>query len=109
MYTAPHQQVAPNNVNLADVHPGELVFNWSSMATKCSSMHYSISSKNCGCPSTTDTTTVTCSSLELSIAKSICTFSVQSMTCGYSGSPSNPIMVTLKGMCISLPKKVQFE
>ena len=95
----------PNDVHLAsaDVHAGQVMLTWTSVSSFCSSVSYSITSDNCGiCPATTNTTTATCFDLQLSTEPVACTFRVSSMVCDLTGNPSEPVVVTIKGMCRAL-------
>ena len=94
---APYEE-PPANVNLSDVHPGTLIFSWMSVNPSCSLVRYEITSHNCGTCSVSMDTTATCSDLHLSTNTTVCTFSVRSMVCGYTGSSSSQTVVNLKGL-----------
>lgn len=86
----------PEDIYLADVRPGRLVFSWT--ASECSTTIYYDITTDCGtCPVVTNTTTATCSSLQLSTSARLCHFRVSSVACDLSGNPSSPVAVTLKG------------
>ena len=91
---------SPDNINLADVQPGKLLFNWTSVISNCSTLQYNITStSNCGtCTAVTNTTTViaTCSDLRLTTNAVTCHFRVSSHACGLVGNPSSPIALILK-------------
>ena len=92
----------PNDVHLADVRPGQVTFTWTSVSSSCSSVYYNITS-DCGvCPTTINMTTATCSDLQLSTEPVVCTFRVSSVVCDLTGNPSEPVVVTIKGMCRAL-------
>ena len=90
----------PDDINLANVQPGKLVFNWTSVISNCSTLQYIIASSSyCGtCTAVANTTTVTatCSDLQLSTNAVLCHFRVSSRACGLVGNPSSPIVLTLK-------------
>ena len=91
----------PSDVHLADVRPGQVTFTWTSVSSSCSSLYYNITS-DCGvCPTTgtTNMTTATCSDLQLSTQPVVCTFRVSSVVCDLTGNPSEPVVVTIMGMC----------
>ena len=68
-------------LQLADVGPGELTFNWNAVAPNCPAVEYNITT-NCGnCPATTRSPKATCS-IELSSSAVLCSFEVQTMVCG---------------------------
>ena len=85
-------------VNLC-VSPGQLTFNWTRLDSNCSTVtQYRITSDCGNCSgSVTDETSATCSELQLSETAINCTFSVQGMTRGFTGTRSNSTSVTLKG------------
>ena len=90
----------PNDINLADVQPGKLIFNWTSVISNCSTLQYNIAStSDCGtCTVVTNTTafTAVCSDLLLTANAIVCHFSVSSHACDLIGNPSVPFEVTLK-------------
>ena len=85
-------------VNLTDVSPGQLTFTWSQLDSECLVVQYVITSDcgNCSGSVSKDTSAV-CSNLQLSDSERNCSFSIISRTRGFTGTPSNPILVTLKG------------
>ena len=95
----------PTIVRLVGVSSEQLVFNWTSVDSDCSTLNYNIMS-NCGsCINTTATTTtsVACS-ISVNVTDSItqCSFGVQSVVCGnVSGVPSTPLDMTLQGIFYS--------
>ena len=97
----------PAIVQLVGTSSEQLVFNWTSVDSDCSTFQYNITS-NCGnCVNTTavNTTSVTCA-ISLSSADNNvmqCSFSIQSVVCAnISGVPSTPLDVTLKGSYYAL-------
>ena len=87
----------PNDVRLADVQPGQITFNWTSVDALCDSLSYNIISSNCGqCLLTTTNTTATCTGVVAS--GQVCTFIVQTVVCGIIGILSHPTTVILKGI-----------
>ena len=93
--------IAPPLVRLAEIRPGELIFNWGASTGRLTGISYSINS-TCGtCPNMTNTTMVTCSDLSLSTVLTTCTFSVHSVACDTTGTPSLPIVVALGGNSVS--------
>ena len=100
LYIATNPYPPPNDVHLADVRAEQVTFTWTSVSSSCSSVSYGITADNCGiCPATTSTTTVTCFDLQLSTEPVVCTFRVSSVVCDLTGNPSEPVVVTIKGMC----------
>ena len=97
--TATNPYPSPEDIYLADVQLGKLIFIWSSvLSNNCSVLHYSTDS-DCGtCPTVTNMTTATCSDLPLTTNAVTCHFRVSSHACGLVGSPSSPIKVILKGI-----------
>ena len=90
----------PTNVQLVDVNSKQLVFNWSSEESNCSTLQYNIDS-DCGICTNTVTTFATCSIDLSAITNNMCTFAIQSVVCGnISGILSDPLSITLKGMCM---------
>ena len=79
----------PNDVNLTDIGEGQVTFNWSS---PCPSIDYVITS-DCGtCPASTNTTSVTCSGLQLPTQADgvVCSISISSRACDVIGNSSTP-------------------
>ena len=97
--TAANPYPPPNDIYLADVQPGKLVFNWSSVTSRnCGILQYGIAS-DCGtCPTFTNMTTATCSDLQLTTNSASCNFRVSSHACDLVGNTSPPIVVMLKGI-----------
>ena len=83
-------------MRLVDIKPGKLIFSWTPIARRCSSMYYEIQS-NCGeCPTATNSTVATC--IVNNLQARLCTFTVRSVVCdNIVGSWSNEIEVMLKG------------
>ena len=102
VYIATNPYPPPDNLYLADVQAGKLIFNWTSIiSNNCSTLQYSITS-DCGtCPNATNRTTATCSDLQLTTNARLCHFRVSSHACSLVGHPSSPIAVVLKGALIS--------
>ena len=90
----------PDNINLAEVQPGKLIFNWTSTISTCSTVQYNIASDGGSCPVVTNMTTVTCSDLQLTANANVCHFRVSNRACGLVGTSSSPVAVTLKGSFI---------
>ena len=89
----------PTNVQLVDVNSEQLVFNWSSVESNCSTLQYSIES-DCGTCTNTEMTLATCSVDLSAITYDMCNFAIQSVVCGnVSGILSDPLSITMKGMC----------
>lgn len=92
----------PNNIHLARVDPGEMVFSWN-QTQNCPSIYYNLTSTNCGnCPDTTNENSVVCFNFTTSDSVTICIFMVQVVICSNSdapivGNPSNSITVNLTG------------
>lgn len=87
--------LTPTNVRLSDVQQEMLTFTWLPVLSSCTSVQYTTS----GCGTCVGTgTSAMCSSLPLSTVASVCNFSVYGEACGFSGTPSNPVVVTLKGL-----------
>ena len=93
----------PSNIQLISVSSEQVVFNWTSVESNCSTLHYNIMS-NCGtCPHTIESTanSVTCF-IDLSASAgniTLCAFGVQSVICAnISGNFSTPLNLTLKRM-----------
>ena len=66
-----------------DLSLREITFKWSKspVVLDCPSLHYNITTSNCGsCPTTTTNTTVTCT--DVPTDGSVCTFSIESVVCG---------------------------
>ena len=71
------------------------------MTHSCSSLHYTITSEDCGdCPSIANTTTVDCSIKQLQLTDVVlCRFSVQAVICEtVVGESSNTSTFLLKGI-----------
>ena len=98
MHTGPPEQPRVS----VDVRQGELVFSWQPNIPICSLVEYNIISNKCG-SCICEGTSATCSNLTLSTIAAVCSFSVSSMACGFSGTPSDPIDITVKGMYVSEP------
>ena len=64
----------PNDVTLSAVGPDELTFSWENIAPNRSSLTYQIeTSSGCGtCPSTADSTSITCSGIQLGSETRMC-------------------------------------
>ena len=92
----------PNNVQLTNVQPGQITFNWTSVDTLCDSVSYNIIASNCGqCPSTTNNTTATCTDVVAS--GQVCTFIIQAVVCGtITGSQASPTTVIMEGELFSI-------
>ena len=75
-------------ISSADFSSRELTFGWSPVAPDCPAIHYNILASNCGsCPTTTNTTTVTCTDVQ---GSGPCMFAVQTVVCGnITGNVSN--------------------
>ena len=78
----------PNDfITTTDLSLREVTFKWSKspvqLVLDCPSLHYNITSSNCGsCPTTTTNTTVTCTDIPTETDASMCTFSIESIVCG---------------------------
>ena len=98
----------PIDVQLIDVQPGRIAFNWTSVDAQCDSLSYNIISFNCGtCPSTTSNTSILCSGVVAS--GQVCTLIVRAVVCGNTGNQSNPISVIMKGMISTIPDSVSIH
>ena len=88
--------LSPPNIQISDVDFSlrELTFSWSPVAPDCPAIHYNILASNCGsCPSTTNTTTVTCTHVP-TIGSTSCNFAIQTVVCGnITGNISDPVTV----------------
>ena len=93
-YVGPYQRV-PGDLHLTIPNGNQLSFSWTSVDSSCLSISYNINSTCGSCPMTTNTTAVTCPVPQL---PSVCMFSIRSVVCGQVGMPSNPLMLTLKGL-----------
>ena len=86
----------PNTLHTSAVNLdlSELTFVWSPVAPDCPAIHYNILTSNCGsCPTATNHTNVTCSSVPTNA--STCTITVQTISCGnIAGNVSDPITIT---------------
>ena len=80
-------------ISAVDFGSRELTFTWSPVAQGCP-LHYNILSSNCGsCPTTTNTTIVTCT--DVPTDGSVCTFALQTVVCSnIIGNSSDPVNVT---------------
>ena len=98
--TATNLYPPPNNLFLVDVQPGILVFNWTPAISNCSTLQYNIiTTSECGaCPTVANTTTATCSNIQLTTNAVLCHIRVSSRACSLVGNPSLPTAVTLKGI-----------
>ena len=100
----------PENIYLASVTPGSLVFSWN-YALNCPSLRYNIRSENCGqCPNTTDSTSesVNCTGFTISNSVNLCTFTVQTAICGINGSL--PLVGNLSDLVtVNLTGKINFN
>ena len=90
-------QDAPSGVQLIRVNANQLVFNWNSVDSTCLPNDYNITFDCGNCSITTNMTVAVCSDL---LIPSTCDFSIQYIVCGQVGSASDPVIVTLKGMCM---------
>ena len=84
-----------------------LTFSWENVALNCLSLSYGIDASGCGtCPSTTNSTSVTCFGIQLGGTAQTCNISVRAITCGnITGDYSEPLTTTLQGLqniCTSL-------
>lgn len=91
----------PERVQLSKVRllmEGDLIeftFNWTNAIMN--PFYYRITSSYCGtCPSNTTETTVTCNLLRTDDPPP-CAFSVQSVSCGITGTASNQVEIVPKG------------
>ena len=98
----------PENIYLANVTPGGLVFSWN-YTLNCPSLRYNIRSENCGqCPNTTDSTSVNCTGFTISNSVNLCTFTVQTAICGINGSL--PLVGNLSDLVtVNLTGKINFN
>ena len=98
--TATNLHPPPDNLFLVDVQPGTLVFNWTSANSNCSTLQYNVTTTSeCGaCPTVTNTTTATCSGIQLTTDAVLCHIRISSRTCNLVGNPSLPTTVSLKGI-----------
>ena len=92
----------PMDVQLSDITPNVLTFNWSTVLPDCSSLRYTIDS-DCGMCTINQTSTENSSSATclferpISIMDNFCNFSVRSVVCSnITGSLSVPLKVNLK-------------
>ena len=101
MYNILEPYSAPYDVQLIGIASEGLTFNWTSIDPTCSDVSYRISASGCGnCPSSTNSTTITCSGIEqLSEDNQTCILSVRSVVCGDIVSNfSDPLNVSLQGI-----------
>lgn len=87
----------PSKVSLINANATHLVFSWN-YTVICPSLHYTITSTNCGnCPLSTSSTVVACSNFPHS---ETCTFMVGVVICNENepifGNSSTPIAVNLR-------------
>ena len=76
-----------------------LMFTWNQLGPNLPNVHYRVQATNCGvCPDTTNSTTVTCSNVQVSPSALQCTFNIRSVVCGQEvNSMADPAVVNLKG------------
>ena len=75
------------------------MFSWSRVdPTNCSRETYSITYDGCGTCTVSSNYSATCTDIQASVNPTQCNFSVNSMICGFSGTPSNSMVVNLMGM-----------
>ena len=89
----------PTIVGLS-IQQGILKFTWLPVLPNCTRLRYNITASGCG---TCEIDTITfssaiCSNPPLSTVASVCSFTVYSEACGFSGTATNPFIVTLKGL-----------
>ena len=83
-------------IQLLSVNPSELLFNWNSVDSNCSSLQYSIIS-DCGTCSINLQTNISCNIGQPTTTEDMCSFAIQSVLCdNITGNLSAPISVTLK-------------
>ena len=89
----------PSNILLSDINFEEFTFSWDSVDPSCLAISYVIVAEGCGtCPSTSNTTSVTCVNPPVSSTLSQCSISVQTIACGsIVGSASSPVIVNKRG------------
>ena len=92
--TATNLYPPPDNLYLADVQPGTLVFDWTPTISNCSTIQYNIiTTSECGaCPIVTNMTTATCSGIQPTTESDavLCHIRVSSHACNLVGNPSLP-------------------
>ena len=93
----------PNNIHLDSysVDPNILTFTWDPVLSNCSTLNYTIISRNCGrClppdPASNTSTSTVCS--DVPVSRDPCVFMVRTDVCGrIAGRESEPILVQFQG------------
>ena len=84
-------------VTLSGIQQGILHFTWDSVLN-CTRGRYNVITIGCGTCEISTGASAVCSNPPLSSLASVCNFSVYSEACNVRGTPSNPFIVTLKGL-----------
>ena len=89
---------APDNVMLSGISTESLTFTWSPDNSVCPEPIRYIPVSDCSTCTIVDNNVAICNSTLSGVSSRECTFSVQRMFCGVSGTASNPIRVLQRGI-----------
>ena len=94
----------PLNIHVEDIAPQQLTFSWIGHNTSCDTLHYNIMSRNCGnCPTSSNSTSVTCTNVIVKENVSMCSLAVQTVVCNnIVGKETLPVVLKLNGNKIIL-------
>lgn len=96
--SGPGELPPPMIITLSGIQQGVLNFTWNSVLN-CTRVGYNITTTSgCGTCEVSTGASAICSNPPVSTGASVCNFSVYSEACGFSGTPSNPFTVILKGL-----------
>ena len=92
----------PADIQLRKASQDQLVFTWTPGVESCQAVRYIINSTNCGsCPSTTDSTFITCENLNLTSIKRVCSLNIRTVVCDdLIDENGRTLQITTKGMIV---------
>ena len=85
----------PSNVSLTSVNGPMVVFTWESGSSLCPDVLYEIMTNCTSCPSSTQSTFVTCNISTTDLV--VCSFAIRTIVCGDMLAKSDEVIVYLKG------------